>query len=94
MAYLHHTQSRKDFGRVLKPVTKIAHQLPPVHYLDATAQEEASTPLRLLLMFSFANLTSPDIQAMRLLGAGELDLGLMKDLVKVKIFYDTNDTIY
>lgn len=58
-------------------------QVPPIHYLDATIQEEASTSLRLLLMFSFASPSSPDIQGMRLLGGGELDLGLMKDLVKV-----------
>ena len=58
-------------------------QLPPIHYIDATAQEEASTTLRLLLMFSFASSSSPDIQGLRLLGGGEINLALMKDLVKV-----------
>jgi exosome complex component RRP42 len=35
-------------------------------------------------MFSFASPSSPDIQGVRLLGDGELDLALMKDLVKVR----------
>jgi exosome complex component RRP42 len=58
-----------------------------MHYLDATPQEETSTPLRFLIMFSFASLSSPDVQGMRFLGGGELNLALMKDLVKVRWFY-------
>jgi hypothetical protein len=57
--------------------------------VDATLQEEASTPLRLLLMFSFASLQSPDIQAMRLLGGGEINLASMKSLVQVRIYPPT-----
>jgi hypothetical protein len=38
-------------------------------------------------MFSFASPSSPDVQGMRLLGGGELNLTLMKDLVKVRLFY-------
>jgi len=69
-------------GRDRWPVCVTLNLLPPMHYLDATAQEEASTSIRLLLVFSFVSLSSPDIQAMRLLGGGELSLTLMKDLIK------------
>lgn len=55
----------------------------PVHYLDATAQEEAATPLRLLLVFSFPPSAPADVQAMRMLGPGELTTTQLKDLVKV-----------
>lgn len=34
-------------------------------------------------MYSFAKPSEPDLQAMRLLGGGELGLSLIKDLVKV-----------
>jgi len=58
-------------GRDKWPVCVTLNLLPPIHYLDATVQEEASTTLRLLLMFSFATSSSPDIQGLRLLGGGE-----------------------
>lgn len=61
--------------------------------MDATAQEEASTPLRLLLVFSFPS-SSPDIQAMRLLGSGELTLALVKDLVKVWFLHIQDSCLY
>lgn len=63
----------------------VFQKLPPIHYLDATVKEEASTPLRLLLMLSFASQSSPDIQAMRLLGGGEINLTLIQDLIKVRL---------
>ncbi|KAJ7084060.1 ribosomal protein S5 domain 2-type protein [Mycena belliarum] len=44
-----------------------------VPYLDAIQQEEAATPLRLLLVFSFPPATSARLQAMRILGSGELE---------------------
>ncbi|KIM79369.1 hypothetical protein PILCRDRAFT_823625 [Piloderma croceum F 1598] len=69
-------------GRDKWPVCVTLNLLPPIHYLDATLQEETSTPLRFLIMFSFASPSSPDVQGMRLLGGGELTLALMKDLVK------------
>lgn len=62
------------------------HQIPPVHYLDATPQEEASTPLRMLLVYSSPSSKSPTIQAMRILSPGEFTLIQLKDLVKVGIF--------
>jgi exosome complex component RRP42 len=47
---------------------------------------EASTPLRLLLLFSFTPSQPPNIQAMRLCGTGELKLAEIKELVKVCLF--------
>jgi exosome complex component RRP42 len=62
-------------------------QVPPVHYLDATNEEEAATPLKLLLIFSFVNLGKDAVlQAMRLLGPGELQLSQVKGLVKVRVY--------
>ncbi|KAK0214801.1 ribosomal protein S5 domain 2-type protein [Armillaria fumosa] len=51
---------------------------PAVHYLDAVLQEEASTPLRLLLVFSFPG---PTLQGMRTLGSGDLTLPQIKSLL-------------
>ena len=58
-----------------------------MHYLDASAQEEASTPLQLLLMFSFLPSAPSYVQAMRMMGLGELNLAQLKELVKVFICY-------
>lgn len=58
-------------------------KVPPVHYLDAISQEEASTPLRLLLLFAFRPSSPPDVQAVRMLGPGELNVMQLKELVKV-----------
>ncbi|KAJ7764587.1 ribosomal protein S5 domain 2-type protein [Mycena maculata] len=52
-----------------------------VHYLDAILQEEAATPLRLLLVFSFPTAASPSLQAMRILGSGELESGQIREFV-------------
>ncbi|KAJ7720836.1 ribosomal protein S5 domain 2-type protein [Mycena metata] len=54
---------------------------PLVHYLDAIPQEEAATPLRLLLVFSFPPASSPNLQAMRVLGSGELESDQIRDFV-------------
>ncbi|KAJ6590933.1 ribosomal protein S5 domain 2-type protein [Mycena vulgaris] len=54
---------------------------PLVHYLDAIPQEEAATPLRLLLVFSFPPVSSPNLQAMRILGSGELESDHIRDCV-------------
>ncbi|KAJ7481455.1 ribosomal protein S5 domain 2-type protein [Mycena latifolia] len=54
---------------------------PLVHYLDAIPQEEAATPLRLLLVFSFPTASSPKLHAMRTLGSGELELDQIRGLV-------------
>lgn len=59
---------------------------PMVHYLDAILQEEAATPLRLLLVFSFPPASSPNLQAMRVLGSGELESSQIRDFVAVRFF--------
>ncbi|KAF9466718.1 ribosomal protein S5 domain 2-type protein [Collybia nuda] len=69
-------------GRDKWPVCVTLNLVPPVHYLDATLQEEAATPLKLLLAFSFLPSTPPDIQGMRIIGPGEIKPSYLKDLVK------------
>ncbi|KAJ7507150.1 hypothetical protein B0H11DRAFT_2318659 [Mycena galericulata] len=54
---------------------------PMLHYLDAILQEEAATPLRLLLVFSFPPNSSPNLQGMRVLGSGELESSQIRDFV-------------
>ena len=55
----------------------------PAHFLDATLAEEAATPLRLLLMFSFDKPETPHVQGMRTLGNGELSIDQLTELLKV-----------
>ncbi|KAF8208144.1 ribosomal protein S5 domain 2-like protein [Mycena galopus ATCC 62051] len=53
-----------------------------VHYLDALPQEEAATPLRLLLVFSFPSSSeSANLQAIRILGSGELESRQIREFV-------------
>ncbi|KAF7315853.1 RNase-PH domain-containing protein [Mycena indigotica] len=54
-----------------------------VHYLDAALQEEAATPMRLLLAFSFQSATPPNLHAMRTLGTGELELEQLRALIAI-----------
>ncbi|KAI0933253.1 hypothetical protein AcV7_004775 [Taiwanofungus camphoratus] len=68
-------------GREKWPVCITLNVLPFLHFLDATLPEEASTALRLLLLFSFPSDLSPSLQAMRLLGPGELNLTSLKTLI-------------
>ncbi|KAI0808027.1 ribosomal protein S5 domain 2-like protein [Fomes fomentarius] len=68
-------------GRDRWPVCVTLNLLPPVHILDATLAEEASVPLRLHLAFSFPSSASTRLQAMRLLGPGELDLSYLKTCI-------------
>ena len=60
-------------------------QITPTHFfLDATSPEEASTPLRLLLMFSFPESSNTTkLQGMRTLGAGELTTNQLSELIQV-----------
>ncbi|KAL0570214.1 hypothetical protein V5O48_011751 [Marasmius crinis-equi] len=76
-----------DEGEVLDghdrwPVSVSLNLVPPAHFLDATLQEEASTSLRLLLMFSFSSPNQPTLQAMRMLGPGEINMSSLKELLK------------
>jgi len=55
-----------------------------VHFLDATTQEEAATPLRLILVFSCTAGSPAALHGMHLLGtAGDTDLAQIESLVKV-----------
>lgn len=56
---------------------------PPKFFVDATLHEEASTALRLLLLFSFPR-SGAVMQTMRLIGDGELQLSSMASLLKVR----------
>ncbi|KAI0258882.1 ribosomal protein S5 domain 2-like protein [Gloeopeniophorella convolvens] len=69
-------------GRDMWPVSITLNLFPGVHFLDATSQEEAATPLRLLLVYSFAAKSAPALQGMHLLGTGDIDLTRIKSLVK------------
>ncbi|KZT66902.1 ribosomal protein S5 domain 2-like protein [Daedalea quercina L-15889] len=68
-------------GRDRWPVCVTLNLLPPVHFLDATLPEEASTTIKLLLAFSFPSNTQSSLQAMRLTGSGEVVLAQMKLLM-------------
>jgi exosome complex component RRP42 len=76
-----------------------AFQIPPsYHFIDATPPEEASTSLRLLLIFSFpdpgSDSTSPIIQGIRTLGAGELTPTQINDLITVSCLLSNRLHLY
>jgi len=60
----------------------VSAKSPPTYFLDATPQEEASIPLRLLLLFSFSP-SGTRLQSMRLMGDGEFQLESMTQLLQV-----------
>src|SRR5216684_3442905 len=59
------------------------NKFPDVHFLDATTQEEAATPLRLILIFSYPAGSPAALHGMHLLGTGDTDLAQIESLVKV-----------
>lgn len=61
----------------------IPTQFPGVHFLDATTQEEAAIPLRLILIFSYPTGSPAALHGMHLLGTGDTDLAQIESLVKV-----------
>ncbi|KAG6909404.1 hypothetical protein DXG01_000705 [Tephrocybe rancida] len=69
-------------GRDRWPIGVTLNLESPAHFLDATAQEEAAAPLKLLLVFSFQDAGAAVIQGMRMLGPGELTSSNLKDLIK------------
>ncbi|KAF8720784.1 hypothetical protein AX14_010771 [Amanita brunnescens Koide BX004] len=69
-------------GRERWPVCVTLNLVPPAHYLDATSPEEAATPLKLLLIFSFPSSSTSMLQGIRMLGPGELDLKITQGLVQ------------
>lgn len=69
-------------GREKWPIPVTLNLLPSVYFLDATLQEEASTPLKLHLMFSISSGgASASLQAMRLAGNGEVNLAKLKGCI-------------
>jgi len=69
-------------------------QVSSVHFLDATSQEEAAMPLRVLLMFSFDSSQSANVHGMRTIGSGELTSTQLADLLKVKTLKTYSFKIY
>ncbi|KAI9507607.1 ribosomal protein S5 domain 2-like protein [Russula earlei] len=69
-------------GREAWPVSVTLNLFPGVHFLDATTQEEAATPLRLVLIFSFPTRSPAALHGMHLLGTGDTDLAQIESLVK------------
>ena len=73
-------------GRDRWPVSVTLNLVPPIHYLDATTQEEISTPLRLLLVFAFPDSSSsPNLQATRLIGPGYITSTQLKQCITVRL---------
>jgi exosome complex component RRP42 len=61
-------------------------QLSDIHYLDATSLENAATPTKLLLVFSFpsSSQATPTLISMRNFGEGTLRSNVFKDLISVR----------
>nr|GAT58042.1 predicted protein [Mycena chlorophos] len=51
------------------------------HFLDASSQEEAATPMRILLVYSFPSAGPANLHSMRTLGSGELEMEQMRQLI-------------
>jgi exosome complex component RRP42 len=58
--------------------------------LDATTQEEAAAPVRLLLIYSFSAKSPAMLHGMHLLGAGDVDLARIETLLKVRDAFLSN----
>ncbi|TFK25832.1 ribosomal protein S5 domain 2-like protein [Coprinopsis marcescibilis] len=69
-------------GRDRWPICITLNLVPPNHFLDATTSEESAVPLKLLLVFSFASIEVPTIQAMRFIGTGETSSPELRQLIK------------
>lgn len=74
----------RSLGSVIESAWKhIVTQISSKHFLDATLQEDAAVPLRLLLVISCAKSEAPMLHGTRLIGSGELVFTQLKYLVKV-----------
>ncbi|KAG0694647.1 ribosomal protein S5 domain 2-type protein [Suillus ampliporus] len=69
-------------GRQAWPVCLTLNLLPTLNFLDATLQEEASVPVKLLVLYSFPSDATPLLRGIRLLGTGTSDLAQVKSLLK------------
>ncbi|KAF8645994.1 hypothetical protein AX16_007420 [Volvariella volvacea WC 439] len=68
-------------GKQRWPVCLTFNVVPKAHFFDATLEEEAAVPVRLLVMYSFeANI--PAVQAIRVIGPAELQLEYIQKLVQ------------
>ncbi|KAH8827231.1 ribosomal protein S5 domain 2-type protein [Flagelloscypha sp. PMI_526] len=67
-------------GREKWPVCVTINLAPPTHYIDATLAEEAATPHKLLLVFSFEKLDLK-LQGMQFMGPAELNMDQIKTLI-------------
>jgi len=54
--------------------------------LDATVLEESAAGHRIILLFSFADVSEPRLHGMRMLGPSEITLSQLETLVVVSIF--------
>ncbi|TCD71097.1 hypothetical protein EIP91_000191 [Steccherinum ochraceum] len=68
-------------GRELWPLAVTLNIHSSVHFLDATSKEEAAAPLKMMAAFAFPSTSSPTIQAVRLLGPGELQHARLQTLL-------------
>src|SRR5687767_8355021 len=92
MAYLSFTECcrlTQNFGYLFLSVLILSAflKVQNVHFLDASSQEEAAVPLRVLVIFLFEGPDSPYIQATRMLGNGELQLDQIKELIQVRGYF-------
>ncbi|KAF8484128.1 ribosomal protein S5 domain 2-like protein [Russula emetica] len=69
-------------GRDAWPLSVTLNLFPGVHFLDATTQEEAATPLRLILIYSCSAGSPAALHGIHLLGTGDTDLAQIESLVK------------
>ncbi|KAI0791326.1 ribosomal protein S5 domain 2-type protein [Abortiporus biennis] len=69
-------------GREKWPVCVTLNIHSTAYFLDATLLEEASIPLKLLVVYTFPSPTSSSIQALRLVGPGELQLPQIEKLLQ------------
>ncbi|KAF8919465.1 hypothetical protein CPB85DRAFT_1276748 [Mucidula mucida] len=82
-----------DEGEVLEgrdrwPVCVTLNLESSIQFLDANLQEEASSPLRILMLYSFGT-CPPALQAMRTLNQGDLTLAQIKTLISSAETYAT-----
>ncbi|KAF8588477.1 ribosomal protein S5 domain 2-like protein [Ramaria rubella] len=68
-------------GKDRWPVCITLYLISSRHFLDATTQEDAAVPVRLLLVFSCESSGPPTLQGTRMIGSGEMGFSQLKTLV-------------
>lgn len=72
-------------GRERCPVAVTLNVLPTMHILDATHAEEQAVPLKLVLIYSFATISTQkegEFMGMRLLGPGQVPMAYLSGLIQ------------